>query len=92
MRNIKLVLRILVLPVIAIPVIILYWLTFTLVGLTVIAGFIGFLFFPLCWLMENHEGMEDCREVMGIAVAGIAYPFLWLWCFVFNIEELKDML
>lgn len=90
MKRIKLVLRIVATPIIAIPVIALGWLSQTLCGISIIIGLCAIVAFPFCWIADSNEGVELCCEGMEIAFYGIAYPFIWLYYFIIDTEKLKE--
>lgn len=64
----------------------------TLFGLTVVAGIMGALCLPFFWLVGSEEHIENCRCIIALAAAGVASPFYFLYCFLFDIDKLKEML
>lgn len=91
MNALKLILRIIVLPIIAIPVIITGWVTMTFFGIGVVMGIMCVVALPFCWLVDSKEHTEDCYEGIGLLGCAFAYPFVWLWYFVVDTDKLKEI-
>lgn len=91
-QQFRFILRMILLPIIAIPVIILGWLLLTIAGLSIIWGLLCILSYPLLWLIEQETGMQWCCKGIEFAKFGIACPFFVLYYFVFDVDKLKGIM
>ncbi len=92
MSTLKLILTIVVLPVIAIPVIILGWLLMTFAGISILWAVLCILAYPLLWTIEQETGMEWCCIGITFAIDGIMCPFVFLYYFVFDVDKLRGLM